>query len=192
MSASSSAGVTAEQSTFPRETEKGEYGYDVGAVDDFLRRARAAFEGTGPDIASSIVRVTSFPLTRHGYRTDAVDAALARLEDALAARERNRALADDGAAAWVEATRAKAQEVLDRLSRETKARFDRVGILRFGYRVDEVDLVADKIAAYLARGTRVTPEQVRDVGFRMRRHGYREQQVDAVLDAVIGIMLAVR
>jgi len=37
----------------------------------------------------------------------------------------------------------------------------------------------------------VTPEQVRAVAFRMQRGGYREAQVDAVLDAVVEVMLAV-
>ena len=81
--------------------------------------------------------------------------------------------------------------MLDRLSRPKGHRFDRVGALRYGYRVDEVDLVADKLARYLETGDSVTVEQVRAVAFRMQRGGYRETQVDAVLDAVIEVMLAV-
>ncbi|KAA9153770.1 DivIVA domain-containing protein, partial [Microbacterium lushaniae] len=81
--------------------------------------------------------------------------------------------------------------VLDRLLRPHGQRFDRVGVLRYGYRVDEVDLVADKIARYLAAGEPVTADQVRAVAFRMQRGGYREEQVDAVLDAVVEVMLAV-
>jgi len=54
-----------------------------------------------------------------------------------------------------------------------------------------VDLVADKLAKYLETGDSVTVEQVRAVAFRMQRGGYREGQVDAVLDAVIEVMLAV-
>ena len=63
--------------------------------------------------------------------------------------------------------------------------------LRYGYRIDEVDLVADKVARYLETGDSVTVEQVRSVAFRMQRGGYREAQVDAVLDAVVEVMLAV-
>jgi DivIVA domain-containing protein len=67
-----------------------------------------------------------------------------------------------------------------------------VGAARYGYRVDEVDLVSDKIARFLESGESVTVEQVRSVAFRMQRGGYREVQVDAVLDAVVEVMLAVR
>ena len=63
--------------------------------------------------------------------------------------------------------------------------------LRYGYRIDEVDLVADKISRYLETGDSVSVEQVRAVAFRMQRGGYRETQVDAVLDAVVEVMLAV-
>jgi DivIVA domain-containing protein len=33
---------------------------------------------------------------------------------------------------------------------------------------------------------------VRDAAFRMQRGGYREEQVDALLDATVEVMLAVR
>jgi len=52
--------------------------------------------------------------------------------------------------------------------------------------------VADKLAKYLATGQSVTVEQVRSVAFRMQRGGYQEAQVDAVLDAVVEVMLAVK
>ena len=92
---------------------------------------------------------------------------------------------------WVGRTRETAQAVLDRLARPKRHRFDRVSALRYGYRMDEVDLVTDKIARYLEAGDSVTVEQVRSVAFRMQRGGYREAQVDAVLDAVVDVMLAV-
>jgi DivIVA domain-containing protein len=55
-----------------------------------------------------------------------------------------------------------------------------------------VDLVTDKLARFLETGDAVTVEQVRAVAFRMQRGGYRETQVDAVLDAVVEVMLAVK
>ena len=189
---SSDSPSPSERTSFPIAQGRTK-GYDRAAVDDFLARARGVFEGeTGDALTSESVRRAAFPLTRHGYVIAAVDAALARIEDAFAARERETALADGGVGGWVGATRGTAQEVLDRLTRRKGRRFDRVGALRYGYRIDEVDLVGDKLARYLADGEPVSVEQVRSVAFHMQRGGYREAQVDAVLDAVVEVMLAVR
>ncbi|MHC2998934.1 DivIVA domain-containing protein [Microbacterium sp. HJ5] len=185
--------TTAASSTpaaFP-ETRGREKGYDKQAVDDFLARARTAFEAGGEPLTAAEVRQSAFPLVRHGYAIASVDAALGRIEDAFAAREREAAVSEAGARAWVGSTRETAQTVLDRLSRPRRRRFDRVSTLRYGYRIDEVDLVADKLSRYLETGESVTIEQVRSVAFRMQRGGYREAQVDAVLDAVVEVMLAV-
>jgi DivIVA domain-containing protein len=173
-----------------------EKGYDRESVDRFLARAREAFEHPEADAAGEIdaeaVRGASFALVRGGYRISAVDAALTRVEDAFAARERERAIRAEGPEAWVAGAREQAQVVLDRLSRPEGERFDRVGALRFGYLCEEVDLVADRVTGHLARGERLTVDQIRRTAFRMSRNGYREEQVDAVLDAVIEVMLAVR
>ncbi|QIG40495.1 DivIVA domain-containing protein [Microbacterium sp. 4R-513] len=169
-------------------------GYEKRAVDAFLRRAKAAFDDpSDPETAltAADVRRVAFPLVKRGYVISAVDAALGRIEDAFAARERQAVVTRSGAREWVGRTKETAQVVLDRLSRPRGQRFDRVGIMRYGYRLDEVDLVADKIARYLETGDNVTVEQVRAVAFRMQRGGYRETQVDAVLDAVVEVMLAV-
>ncbi len=177
-------------SAFP-EAPGREKGYEKDAVDAFLLRARRAFESASPDVTSADVREAAFPLVRHGYAIASVDAALGRIEDAFAARERAAAVATVGAHEWVGQVRESAQVVLDRLSRPQGTRFDRVGGLRFGYRVDEVDRVADRISTYLETGQSLTVDQVRAVAFRMERRGYREAQVDAVLDAVVEVMLGV-
>lgn len=189
------ASVPAE-TALPRVGRR-EKGYDVEAVDAFLAAAKSAFEG-GPDadaegiLRADAVREASFPLVRGGYRISPVDAALTRIEDVFAQRHREEEIARIGAAAWVERARDDAQVILDRLSRDRRTRFRRVGWPRFGYRVDEVDLVADKLRAYFASGAPVTVDQVRSVAFRMQRRGYDEAQVDAVLDAAVDVMLAVR
>jgi DivIVA domain-containing protein len=182
-------------SPFPITTGKVR-GYDRGTVDGFLARARASFESGAratdePALTAIDVREAAFPLVRQGYAVASVDAALARIEDAFAERERASALARIGAGPWVAQTKEAAQVVLDRLTRPRRRRFARVGALRYGYRIDEVDIVADRISRYLAAGETVTVEQVRSVAFRMQRGGYSEVQVDAVLDAVVEIMLAV-
>lgn len=143
-------------------------------------------------IDAAAVRLVSFTLVRRGYVIGAVDAALGRIEDAFAAREREMVVAEVGSAEWVESARTTAQEVLDRLVKTPGTRFRRAGLLRFGYRIDEVDIVADKLVGFFERGETITVEQVRAAAFRMQRRGYDEAQVDALLDAVVEVMLAVR
>lgn len=178
--------------TFPSASGRTK-GYERRAVDAFLEHARVAFETPGPEtgMTAADVRRAAFPLVRKGYAIGAVDTALGRIEDAFAARERQSAVRRGGVGEWVGQTRETAQVVLDRLSRPRRRRFAKVNPLRYGYRIDEVDLVTDRIARYLETGESVTVEQVRSVAFRMQRGGYRETQVDAVLDAVVEVMLAV-
>lgn len=166
-------------------------GYHRSAVDAFLEAARGAFEEDRTDFGAEDVRNASFPLVKHGYVIADVDAALGRVEDAFAARNRARALKAVGVEVWVANARKDAQRILDHLSRAPRHRFARTGGLTFGYRIDEVDHVADRITAFLRDGEALTVEQVRDAAFRMQRGGYREEQVDALLDATVEVMLAV-
>jgi DivIVA domain-containing protein len=167
-------------------------GYHRAAVDTFLASARRAFETGGSELSADDVRTASFPLVKDGYVVADVDAALGRVEDAFAARERERMVRAKGAGAWVEQAREDAQVILDHLARPRRHRFARTGVLTFGYRVDEVDHVMDRIVRYLRDGEAVTVEQLRSAAFRMQRGGYREEQVDALLDATIDVILAVR
>ncbi|QMU98089.1 DivIVA domain-containing protein [Microbacterium esteraromaticum] len=167
-------------------------GYHRAAVDSFLDSARAAFEESRADFGADDVRAASFPLVKHGYSIADVDAALARVEDAFAQRAREKAIRQVGPDAWVARARDEAQQVLDHLSRPSRQRFARTSILTFGYRIDEVDHVADRIAAFLRDGDALDVEQIRGAAFRMQRCGYREEQVDALLDATVEVILAVR
>jgi len=174
-----------------RVTSGRERGYHRAAVDTFLAAARESFESDG-DLTAADVRVASFPLVKNGYVVADVDAALGRIEDAFAARRREHAVRSGAAAEWVDAARADAQVILDHLARSRRHKFARTGLLSFGYRVDEVDHVAARIVRYLRDGDELTVEQLRSAAFRMQRGGYREEQVDALLDAVVDVMLAVR
>lgn len=167
-------------------------GYHRAAVDTFLSSARRAFETGGDELTAEDVRTASFPLVKGGYVVADVDAALGRVEDAFAARERDRVVRTQGADAWVEQARADAQVILDHLARPRRHRFARTGVLTFGYRLDEVDHVSTRIVRYLRDGDPLTAEQLRSAAFRMQRGGYREEQVDALLDATIDVILAVR
>ena len=170
-----------------------ELGYSRSAADAFLARARAAFERQqdAPSMHSSTIRAAAFPMTKRGYRPADVDAALGRIEDAFAARERDAVITAGGAEQWVRDARARAQEILDRLRRGPGRRFRRAPFLRFGYARTEVDAVAERLIGFLQHGEAITPVQVRQVAFRMQRGGYAEEQVDALLDAVIEVLLAV-
>jgi DivIVA domain-containing protein len=167
-------------------------GYQRKAVDAFLARARASFEGNGEGapVTAAEVRGASFPLVKNGYVIASVDAALGRVEDAFAARARGDAISTGTGNIWVAQSRASAQTILDRISLPRGERFRRVVWPKRGYRVDEVDVVVDKLAAYFRDGRPVTVEQVRSVAFRRQRHGYSEAQVDGMLDTAVDVILA--
>ncbi|MGO1507097.1 MAG: DivIVA domain-containing protein [Microbacteriaceae bacterium] len=174
-----------------RTTSGRERGYHRAAVDTFLTAARESFESES-GLTAAEVRVASFPLVREGYVVGDVDAALGRIEDAFAARSREQAVRSGGAEEWVVEARTQAQEILDHLARPRRHKFARTGFLTFGYRIDEVDHVAARIVRYLRDGEDLTVGQLRSAAFRMQRGGYREEQVDALLDAAIDVILAVR
>lgn len=189
--ASTGAGAARTAPAFSLTTGR-EKGYHQAAVDTFLAAARAAFENSDGELTAADVRVASFPLVRGGYVVAEVDAALGRVEDALAARERDQAVRSRGAGVWVDQARGDAQLILDHLARPQRHLFARSQILTFGYRIDEVDHVAGRIVRYLRDGEPLTAEQLRSAAFRMQRGGYREEQVDALLDATVDVILAVR
>ena len=176
--------------TFPRSGKK-VLGYDTGQVEDFLANARRAYDGEGELTAASI-RHTAFSMKKDGYSPDLVDAALERLEDAFAAKERERASATIGEAARLDEARATAQVVINRLSREPGHRFARTSFLTVGYNRADVDRFANRLVKYFQDGFPITVDDVRTSVFRPQRGGYRESQVDAVMDAVVEVMLAVR
>ncbi|MGF3055447.1 DivIVA domain-containing protein [Microbacterium sp. YY-01] len=173
-------------------TEKRARGYEPTEVEDFLRRARASFDERDGAVTSADIRSASFRMVRRGYQPEAVDAALTRIEDALAQRERSAAIAQRGARAWVDDARSTAQVIVEHLQRPAGARFARTGILGYGYDRAEVDHVCERITAFLRDGEEITAEQLRSAAFRMKLRGYREEQVDALIDATIDVVLAVK
>lgn len=182
-------------STFPR-ARKPHLGYNIDQVEEFLQVARRAYDGTAragdPPLNSERIRLTAFAMQKGGYSTAHVDSALERLEDAFAAEERQVAARLHGTEAWLTEARTTAQVITNRLARPEAERFDRVSPLALGYRIREVDRFADKLTRYFRDGWPISIEDVRTVVFSTQRGGYRESQVDLVLDAVVDVMLAVR
>ncbi|MDH2442720.1 DivIVA domain-containing protein [Amnibacterium sp. CER49] len=179
--------------TFPR-TRGRRLGYDPDEVDTFLSDARAAFDDKRQQapLTAADIRRTAFSMQRGGYATAAVDAALERLEDAFATRERDRARRSAGERAYYANTRTIAKEIIGRLDRPEGHRFDRTGLLQVGYAVKDVDAFAEQARAYFEEGARFAVDDVRGVAFRPARNGYREAQVDLLIDALVEVMLAVR
>jgi DivIVA domain-containing protein len=180
--------------TFPR-SRKSAWGYDINEVEEFLEDARRAYsaEPSQPTVVTAdSIRHMAFTMRKGGYSTNHVDAALERLEDAFATRERQKAFTEIGDQAWYAEARSTAQAILDRLVRPRGARFRRVGLFTVGYSVREVDAFADRISGYFQNGKAISIDEVRTVAFQAQRRGYREAQVDLLLDAVTKVMLAVR
>ncbi|MEP6841929.1 MAG: DivIVA domain-containing protein [Pseudolysinimonas sp.] len=181
-------------STFPH-TRKSRLGYDVDEVEEFLedaRRAYTAAAGGASVVSADSIRDTGFTMRRGGYAPEHVDAALERLEDAFAIRERERAFAQSGDQAWYAGARSGAQTILDRIVRQRGKRFRRVSIFTNGYSVREVDVLTDRVSQYFQSGKALSIEEVRTSAFHSQRGGYQEAQVDVLLDAVSRVMLAVR
>jgi len=180
--------------TFPR-SRKSKLGYNVDQVEDFLEEARRAYtsdRGDSSVVSSRSIRKLAFAMQKGGYSPTHVDSALERLEDAFAARERDRAIAELGETAWYANARAEAQEILNRLARHDGKKFSKVSSFTMGYSVKDVDAFAHELANYFQHGAPLTIDRVRTVAFRSAKGGYREAQVDYLLDSVVDVMLAVR
>jgi len=181
--------------TFPR-TRNSRRGYSIDQVEDFLEDARRAYSAELSEpavVTSQSIRQMAFDLQKGGYSPVHVDAALERLEDAFASRERERAVQLQGdESSWYTEAKAIAQEILNRLARPAGHRFDRVSFLSNGYHPKDVDAFADRLVKYFQDGKPMSVEEVRTIAFRPRKGGYRETQVDLLIDEVVNVMLAVR
>ena len=180
--------------TFPR-SRGSKRGYDIAEVDAFLANARSAYDaknGQAASLRAITIRHTAFALRKGGYSVPHVDAALERLEDAFALRERERAARAEGDAAWVDEARTTAQVIVNRLARPIEQHFTRCSWLTVGYSTGDVDRFANRLSKYFRDSANVGIDDVRTVVFRPQRGGYSEAQVDHFLDTVIDVMLAVR
>jgi len=155
-------------------------------------KVAAQADRNGVALTAEGIRHTAFAMHKGGYSPEHVDAALERLEDAFAARERDYATSTGGGHAWMLDAENAAAVLVARLSRAPGHRFTRTNVLAVGYKRVDVDRFANKLVKYFQDGRELTVDEVRTAVFRPERGGYREAQVDLVLDSVVDVMLAVR
>lgn len=184
------------QTPFPI-APRGELGYDCDEVDRALRVARERYENFdngsgGKRLTAKSIRHTAFTMRKRGYSAPHVDAALERLEDAVAVREREERISQLGRQQFDSEVKEDARAVLKRVQRQKGERFRRVSVLQRGYSVDEVDEFCDQIDQFLRGKQSMTLRQARGVAFTSKRRGYDEGQVDLLIDALVDVMLAIR
>lgn len=168
-------------------------GYNVQEVDQFLARARAAYEGRDPQFTPSDVITASFTTENGGYDMRVVDEALDRLSDAFALQHRDDAIARDGKEAWIDALTKRAEVLRERLERPAGQRFRPAETGERAYDRADVDALCDQLLAYFTEGYAMSVDDVRRSAFRARKgaDGYQEAVVDVYLDHVADVMASV-
>ncbi len=174
-----------------------DYGYNAKQVDQFLQRARVSLETPAAavhPIKSADVRSVSFDPVKGGYSATAVDAALDRLEDAFARRERDELIAVQGEDAWLRQIGQLSGTLRGRLHRPDGERFRHpVKKKARSYNTKDVDRLCTDLIGYLEEDKPLSVDNVRRAVFRpaVGKDGYEETQVDAFLDRVVELMAAI-
>ncbi len=173
-----------------------EFGYNTRQVDRFLTKARGYYNADNPDgaITSKDVRAMAFDPARGGYEPQAVDAALDRLEDVFALRERDHLIRTQGEDAWLRQIGRSAAVLRNRLHRPAGERFRRPTKKDTpSYDVEDVDRLCDELLRYLEHEAPLSVDVVRRAVFREARgaDGYEENQVDVFLDRVVELMAGI-
>ena len=169
-------------------------GYDTEEVDDFFDHAREVYEGSATEpLTSRDIQTCAFDLTRGGYSTAEVDAALARLESAFVARQRYEFTLARGSDAWMADLAERAQSLYGRLARPAGDRFARAERGAPAYDTDDVDDLCDRLVTYFDRTAAIAAHDVRSAVFRRRkgRGGYAEAPVDAFFARAVEVLLGV-
>lgn len=165
------------------------YGYSPEQVDSFVEMARQQYEHPeGHLLGADRIRETEFDLVRGGYDVSSVDAALDRIEDALANREIMRKRETRGDFAITDQLERITEIVRGRIDRPKNKRFDRAAWPARGYNRKQVDRLCNLIVEHLVNGEALTMSEVRRIVFSAQRGGYAENQVDAFIDRVIQIL----
>ncbi len=174
---------------------RGDLGYSPKQVEKFMAAARAYLEdSSAPAVTSHQVRMVSFDAVRGGFDASEVDAALDRLEDAFARREREELIERSGEEAWLREIGQLAGVLRGRLARHDGERFRRPSSQKApSYQVQDVDALCVRLLDYLENGSPMSADEVRTAVFRTvtGQEGYEETQVDAFLDRVVELMAAI-
>ena len=171
------------------KTKGRKLGYDPEQVDAFVSMARQQYDHPeGHLLGAERIRETEFDLVRGGYEVAKVDAALDRIEDALADREIARKRETRGDAAITDQLERITEIVRGRTDRPKNKRFDRAAWPARGYSRKQVDKLCNLIIEHLVNGEALTMAEVRRIVFSAQRGGYAENQVDAFIDRVIQIL----
>jgi DivIVA domain-containing protein len=173
--------------------EDKDQGYDRAEVDQFMARAREAYDsGRGMPLAE--IRQASFSMGPGGYDPAEVDSALDRLEDAFAGAERDRYIEQFGEDAWYEQLHYRSQPLRRRMERPDGQRFrEPAGDSTVGYRRSEVDHLCRELEKYLDGENPMSVDEIRTITFATANaaEAYDEAQVDAFLDRMTEIMASV-
>lgn len=176
---------------------RSDYGYNAKQVDQFLARARVSLEtpeAATHHVTSADVRSVAFDPVKGGYSASRVDAALDRLEDAFARRERDDLIAARGEEAWLREIGQLSGTLRGRLHRPDGERFRRPSRKKArSYNTADVDRLCRELIGYLENDRPLSVDSVRRAVFRPAagREGYEEAQVDAFLDRVVELMAAI-
>ncbi|MST50525.1 DivIVA domain-containing protein [Mobiluncus holmesii] len=170
-------------------------GYARDEVEEFLTKARSAYEGTGgpANFGAAQVRAQGFNVVRGGYKFSEVDAAMDRLESAFVARARADHVAVNGQKAWMNLVAEQATTLYPRLLRPAGKRFSHPKGRERGYRVDDVDALLERLVAYFDENQPLTSREIRDAVFAESKgtRAYAEGPVDAYLARAVEVLLAV-
>ena len=175
------------------------WGYDPAQVDAFLQKAHELYDSEGARLTQADIQNASFDAVKNGYVIAQVDAALARLERAVADKQTTWEISQKGRVAWKAATEDRYHAIARHAGRAPRERFSAGKPKHPSYDRKQVDRlierVVDKAATCLGMPTEygvdgktldgVTAASVSNSLFTQRsgRKGYDEREVDYFLSA---------
>jgi DivIVA domain-containing protein len=170
---------------FPSVGDK-ELGYEPGQVDAVINQARVQFaEPASNIIDAKQLRTAQFDLVAGGYQIEAVDAALDRLDDAFALREKHRLTSSLNSVDAFDEVDKLRKLVKSRVRRPNGKKLARAGLFAKGYSVRQVDQFLVLVGLRLAGKAELGISELRNVTFKPKWGGYVENQVDALIDKTV-------